>query len=78
MTNYSMTLSDEQLEVVQTDISTAKKQLQTLNKNAGNMNKEALTRLNSKFDTWTQEANNAIGEKNASDARRVAPELTVF
>ncbi|MFB8734046.1 hypothetical protein ACEQPO_09010 [Bacillus sp. SL00103] len=24
MTNYSMTLSDEQLEVVQTDISTAK------------------------------------------------------
>ncbi|MFP5180777.1 methyl-accepting chemotaxis protein [Bacillus altitudinis] len=75
MTNYSMTLSDEQLEVVQTDISTAKKQLQMLNKNAGNMNKEALTRLNSKFDTWTQEANNAIGEKNASDARRVAARI---
>lgn len=75
MTNYSMTLSDEQLEVVQSDISTAKKQLQTLNKNAGNMNKEALTRLNSKFDTWTQEANNAIGEKNASDARRVAARI---
>ncbi|MCY7603606.1 methyl-accepting chemotaxis protein, partial [Bacillus altitudinis] len=75
MTNYSMTLSDEQLEVVQNDISTAKKQLQTLNKNAGNMNKEALTRLNSKFDTWTQEANNAIGEKNASDARRVAARI---
>ncbi|MER3113143.1 methyl-accepting chemotaxis protein [Bacillus altitudinis] len=75
MTNYSMTLSDEQLEVVQHDMSTAKKQLQTFNKNAGNMNKEALTRLNSKFDTWTQEANNAIGEKNASDARRVAARI---
>lgn len=75
MTNYSMTLSDEQLEIVQNDISTAKKQLQTLNKHAGNMNKEALTRLNSKYDTWTKEANNAIGEKNASDARRVAARI---
>ncbi|WP_342491616.1 methyl-accepting chemotaxis protein [Bacillus sp. FSL R5-0422] len=75
MTNYSMTLSDEQLEVVQTDISTAKKQLQTLNKNAGNINKAALTRLNAKYDTWTKEANGAIGEKNASDARRVAARI---
>lgn len=75
MTNYSMTLSDEQLEVVQTDISTAKKQLQTLNKNAGNINKDALTRLNAKYDTWTKEANGAIGEKNASDARRVAARI---
>ncbi|WP_144525781.1 methyl-accepting chemotaxis protein [Bacillus pumilus] len=75
MTNYSMTLSDEQLEVVQTDISTAKKQLQTLNKNAGNINKDALTRLNTKYDTWTKEANGAIGEKNASDARRVAARI---
>ncbi|PRS72885.1 methyl-accepting chemotaxis protein [Bacillus sp. LNXM65] len=75
MTNYSMTLSDEQLEVVQTDISTAKKQLQTLNKHAGNINKDALTRLNTKYDTWTKEANGAIGEKNASDARRVAARI---
>ncbi|EDW22937.1 methyl-accepting chemotaxis protein [Bacillus pumilus] len=75
MTNYSMTLSDEQLEVVQTGISTAKKQLQTLNKHAGNINKDELTRLNSKYDTWTKEANNAIGEKNASDARRVAARI---
>lgn len=75
MTNYSMTLSDEQLEIVQNNISTAKKQLQTLNKHAGNMNKEALTRLNSKYDTWIKEANNAIGEKNASDARRVAARI---
>ncbi|MCY1116913.1 methyl-accepting chemotaxis protein [Bacillus safensis] len=75
MTNYSMTLSDEQLEIVQNDISTAKKQLQTLNKHAGNINKEALTRLNSKYDTWIKEANNAIGEKNASDARRVAARI---
>ncbi|OYN66354.1 methyl-accepting chemotaxis protein [Bacillus safensis] len=75
MTNYSMTLSDEQLEIVQNDISKAKKQLQTLNKHAGNMNKEALTRLNSKYDTWIKEANNAIGEKNASDARRVAARI---
>ncbi|WP_224927955.1 methyl-accepting chemotaxis protein [Bacillus safensis] len=75
MTNYSMTLSDEQLEIVQNDISTAKKQLQTLNKYAGNLNKEALTRLNSKYDTWTKEANNTIGEKNASDARRVAARI---
>ncbi|MGG1962686.1 methyl-accepting chemotaxis protein [Bacillus pumilus] len=75
MTNYSMTLSDEQLEVVQTDISTAKKQLQTLNKNAGNINKATLTRLNAKYDTWTKEANGAIGEKNASDARRVAARI---
>lgn len=75
MTNYSMILSDEQLEVVQNDISKAKKQLQTLNKHAGNMNKKALTRLNSKYDTWIKEANNAIGEKNASDARRVAARI---
>ncbi|MDR7249829.1 methyl-accepting chemotaxis protein [Bacillus pumilus] len=75
MTNYSMTLSDEQLEVVQTDISTAKKQLQTLNKHAGNINKDELTRLNAKYNTWTKEANNAIGEKNASDARRVAARI---
>ncbi|KMY20146.1 methyl-accepting chemotaxis protein [Bacillus sp. FSL K6-4563] len=75
MTNYSMTLSDEQLEVVQTGISTAKKQLQTLNKHAGNINKDELTRLNAKYDTWTKEANNAIGEKNASDARRVAARI---
>lgn len=75
MTNYSMTLSDEQLEVVQNDISKAKKQLQTLNKNAGKINKEALTRLNSKFDTWTKDANNAIGEKNAADARREAARI---
>ncbi|MEK5336183.1 methyl-accepting chemotaxis protein [Bacillus sp. FSL M8-0166] len=75
MTNYSMTLSDEQLEIVQNDISIAKKQLQTLNKHAGNINKEALTRLNSKYDTWIKEANNAIGEKNASDARRVAARI---
>ncbi|RAU03455.1 methyl-accepting chemotaxis protein [Bacillus pumilus] len=75
MTNYSMTLSDEQLEVVQTGISTAKKQLQTLNKHAGNINKGELTRLNAKYDTWTKEANNAIGEKNASDTRRVAARI---
>ncbi|MBU8575107.1 methyl-accepting chemotaxis protein [Bacillus pumilus] len=75
MTNYSMTLSDEQLEVVQTGISTAKKQLQTLNKHAGNINKDELTRLNAKYDTWTKEANNAIGEKNASDTRRVAARI---
>ncbi|MFX0111650.1 methyl-accepting chemotaxis protein [Bacillus pumilus] len=75
MTNYSMTLSDEQLEVVQTGISTAKKQLQTLNKHAGNINKDELTRLNAKYDTWTKEANNAIGEKNASDVRRVAARI---
>ncbi|PRR99655.1 methyl-accepting chemotaxis protein [Bacillus sp. NMCN6] len=75
MTNYSMTLSDEQLEVVQNDITTAKKQLQTLNKHAGNINKVALTRLSAKYDTWTKEANNAIGEKNASDARRVAARI---
>ncbi|WP_368198189.1 methyl-accepting chemotaxis protein [Bacillus pumilus] len=75
MTNYSMTLSDEQLEVVQTGISTAKKRLQTLNKHAGNINKDELTRLNAKYDTWTKEANNAIGEKNASDARRVAARI---
>ncbi|MGY5190538.1 UNVERIFIED_CONTAM: methyl-accepting chemotaxis protein, partial [Bacillus amyloliquefaciens DSM 7 = ATCC 23350] len=75
MTNYSMTLSDEQLEVVQTDISTAKKQLQTLNKHEGNINKDAITRLNAKYDTRTKEANNAIGEKNASDARRVAARI---
>ncbi|RAP22668.1 hypothetical protein C2W59_03249 [Bacillus pumilus] len=75
MTNYSMTLSDEQLEVVQTGISTAKKQLQTLNKHAGNINKDELTRLNAKYDTWTKEANNAISEKNASDTRRVAARI---
>ncbi|MEK5133576.1 methyl-accepting chemotaxis protein [Bacillus sp. FSL W8-0645] len=75
MTNYSMTLSDEQLEVVQTGISTAKKQLQTLNKHAGNINKGELTRLNAKYDTWTKEANKAIGEKNASDTRRVAARI---
>ncbi|RST67104.1 methyl-accepting chemotaxis protein [Bacillus pumilus] len=75
MTNYSMTLSDEQLEVVQTGISTAKKQLQTLNKHAGNIKKGELTRLNAKYDTWTKEANNAIGEKNASDTRRVAARI---
>ncbi|WP_367912459.1 methyl-accepting chemotaxis protein [Bacillus pumilus] len=75
MTNYSMTLSDEQLEVVQTGISTAKKQLQTLNKHAGNINKDELTRLNAKYDMWTKEANNAIGEKNASDTRRVAARI---
>ncbi|WP_342497771.1 methyl-accepting chemotaxis protein [Bacillus sp. FSL R7-0672] len=75
MTNYSMTLSDEQLEVVQTGISTSKKQLQTLNKHAGNINKGELTRLNAKYDTWTKEANNAIGEKNASDTRRVAARI---
>ncbi|MGM0969125.1 MAG: methyl-accepting chemotaxis protein [Bacillota bacterium] len=75
MTNYSMTLSDEQLEVVQTGISTAKKQLQTLNKHAGNINKDELTRLNAKYDTWTNEANNAISEKNASDTRRVAARI---
>ncbi|MGE6626426.1 methyl-accepting chemotaxis protein [Bacillus pumilus] len=75
MTNYSMTLSDEQLEVVQTDISTAKKQLQTLNKHAGNINKDELKRLNAKYNTWTKEANNAISEKNASDTRRVAARI---
>lgn len=75
MTNYSMTLSDEQLEVVQSDISAAKKQLKALNKNTGNMRKEVLTRLTSKFDTWTKEANSAISEKNASDARRVAARI---
>ncbi|MDM5297479.1 methyl-accepting chemotaxis protein [Bacillus pumilus] len=75
MTNYSMTLSEEQLEVVQSQISTAKKQLQTLNKNAGNLNKDALTRLNTKLDTWIKEANSAIGEKNAADARRVAARI---
>ncbi|MCM3036045.1 methyl-accepting chemotaxis protein [Bacillus pumilus] len=75
MTNYSMTLSDEQLEEVQTEISTAKKQLQTLNKNAIYINKDALTRLTTKYDTWTKEANGAIGEKNASDARRVAARI---
>ncbi|PRS29763.1 methyl-accepting chemotaxis protein [Bacillus pumilus] len=75
MTNYSMTLSDEQLEVVQTGISTAKKQLQTLNKHAGNINKDELTRLNAKYDTWTKEENNAISEKNASDTRRVAARI---
>ncbi|OLP63667.1 Methyl-accepting chemotaxis protein McpB [Bacillus pumilus] len=75
MTNYSMTLSEEQLEVVQSHISTAKKQLQTLNKNAGNLNKDALTRLNTKLDTWIKEANSAIGEKNAADARRVAARI---
>ncbi|MFS0655957.1 methyl-accepting chemotaxis protein [Bacillus sp. 179-C3.3 HS] len=75
MTNYSVTLSDEQLEVVQNNISTAKKQLQSLNENAGQLNKEALTRLTSKYDIWTKEANSAIGEKNAADARRVAARI---
>ena len=42
------------------------------------MNKEALTRLNSKFDTWTQEANNAIGEKMPLMPDEWLPELTVF
>ncbi|MGE6630945.1 methyl-accepting chemotaxis protein [Bacillus sp. NPDC077027] len=75
MTNYSVTLADEQLETVQSKMATAKKELQTLNKNAGKMNKEALARLNSKYETWTKEANSAIAEKNASDTRRVAARI---